>query len=311
LECVEIVGRSLLERMVDRFIAVEADPISILLLGGDVAPFRTARTNVTIEKVSDLSTAVRAKLSSFARRGIQHSFVSWASAYVETDLLDLFCFHRESRQSVTPTFNENGPLPLWVVDCSSKVSQSEACGFQETGQLSKSKYFVREYVNRVTAAQHLRTFAADILNRRCETDPAGKQVRPGVWMDDGADVHRRARIVAPAYIGCQATVQADALITRLSHVERNCRVEYGTVVEDSSILENTTVGICLDVCHSVASGTRILSLERGVVVEITDPRVMRYSAPPRNNSLRASQGLPQAVDVTATQLLPAFQFENI
>lgn len=67
----------------------------------------------------------------------------------------------------------------------------------------------------------------------------------------------------------------DTLITRHSSIEKNCCVNYGTVVEDSSILQNTEIGICLDVCHAIANGNRLLSQDRDVVIEISDPTVMR------------------------------------
>ena len=52
-------------------------------------------------------------------------------------------------------------------------------------------------------------------------------------------------------------------------------------MEDSSILANTHIGIWLDVCHSVANGNKLLSLGRDVVVEISDPSVMRFNGSAR------------------------------
>ena len=101
------------------------------------------------------------------------------------------------------------------------------------------------------------------------------EVRPGVWLDEGSEIHRRARVVAPAYIGCASKVRADALITRLSDIERDCCIDCGTVVEDTSVLANTTIGICLDLCHAVVSGNILLNLEREVLIEISDSRVLR------------------------------------
>jgi NDP-sugar pyrophosphorylase family protein len=286
LECVELAGRSLLERWLERFAAVEVEATTILVSAANQYRLPAMRANhgvVTIEVVRDLDISLKATIASYAHDGIQHAFISWASDYVETDLLDLLCFHRESKQGVTPTYNGDGPLSLWAVDCE-KARQSSVGKLLDARHTAKSRYFVREYVNRVTLPERLRTLGADILSRRCETAPAGMQVRPGVWLDAGAKVHRRTRIVAPAYIGCGSCIEADALITRLSTVDRNCRVQSGTVIEDSSILENTSVGICLDVCHSVASGNKLLNLKRGVVVEISDPRILWCTGPASENA---------------------------
>ena len=104
---------------------------------------------------------------------------------------------------------------------------------------------------------------------------------PGVWIEDQAEVHRRARIVAPAYIGRGSKISQDALITRFSSIERDCFVDCGTVIEESSLLANTHIGIWLDVCHAVVRGNKMLSLGRDVMIEISDPSIMRTAIPVR------------------------------
>jgi hypothetical protein len=73
----------------------------------------------------------------------------------------------------------------------------------------------------------------------------------------------------------------DTLITRFSSVEKGCYVDYGTVIEDSSILENTHVGIWLDVCNSLAKGSKLFNLERNVILEISDPSILRATSAAR------------------------------
>jgi carbonic anhydrase/acetyltransferase-like protein (isoleucine patch superfamily) len=132
-------------------------------------------------------------------------------------------------------------------------------------------------------------------------------------MDEGAEVHRRARIVAPAFIGCASKVKADALITRLSNIERDCCVDSGTVVEDSSILANTTVGICLDLCHAVTSGNKLWNLEREVTVQIVDPSVMRFSFATRKAAALSSEQIaaPEAtIALPKPQMPETWQFNS-
>ena len=52
-------------------------------------------------------------------------------------------------------------------------------------------------------------------------------------------------------------------------------MDYGTVVEDSSILAGTYIGIGLDLSHSIAHGTHLAHLNHDVMLEITDPTVVR------------------------------------
>jgi len=276
LECVEVAGCSLAERMIERFAAVNLETVCLLVESETLAPrFRGKFANLEVRAVSEVNAAIREALSGYSQQGIDHAFISSANAYVETDLLYLFCFHREARQAVTKTIDREGPLGLWVVDCAKTQALPMENFLEDAGQNRNSEYFIREYVKRLNHPGDLRQFASDMLRGRCRTGPCGREVRPGVWLDEEAEIHRRARIVAPAYIGCESKVQADALITRFSNIERDCCIECGTVVEDSSVLANTSVGIWLDLCHAVVSGNMLLNLEREVLIEIPDPRVLR------------------------------------
>jgi hypothetical protein len=195
--------------------------------------------------------------------------------YAETDLLDFVYFHREARKGVTRAFDHEGPLNLWVVDCTNYSRfDLEKMGAPDADRAS---YFVAGYVRRLLHPGDLRAIIADSLRGVCMMRPCGQEVRPGIWVDEGAEIDRRARIVAPAYIGCNTKVREDALVTRCSSIERDCCIDFGTIVEDSSILANTRVGIWLDVRHAVASGNKLMSLKHDVLLEIADPNVMRFT----------------------------------
>ena len=137
-----------------------------------------------------------------------------------------------------------------------------------------SDYLTTGYVNRLADARDLRRLVADAFQGRCAIRPRGREVKPGVWIDDGARVHRSARIVAPAYIGRGTRVRAAALVTRFSNLERRCLVDYGTAIEDSSVLPYTHVGRGLDVAHAVVEGSRLVNLSRNVAVTIRDANLI-------------------------------------
>ena len=179
-------------------------------------------------------------------------------------------------------------LDLWVVDCA-KAQYADAGDLfgppsKDDSLNSAAFYFVREYVSRLAHPRDLRRVACDALRGRCAMRPTGQETKPGIWIEDDAEVHRRARIVAPAYIGRGTKVKEDTLITRCSTVERGCCVDAGTVIEDSSVLPNTHIGIWLDVCHAIASGNKLFSLERDVMVEISDSNVMRANGSARKEA---------------------------
>ena len=271
----------MLESMIERFVRADVETITVLVAAEHscgVEPLRGAYENVSVRTVDDVLSAVSDQLRDYSQRSIEHSFVVSANVYAETDLLDLFYFHREARQVATRGMDRDGTLDLWVVDCA-QAHQSELEGLLAQAEKIGATYFIRDYVNRLQHPQDLRRLVSDALSGRCAMRPCGREVRPGIWIDAGAEIDRGARIVAPAYVGRSSKIQEDTLITRFSSIEKDCYVDCGTVVEDSSILANTHVGIWLEVRHAVANGNRFLSLEHEVVLEISDPCVMRSNRP--------------------------------
>lgn len=302
LACFDVLGRSVADRVIERFVRADVNLVSLLVQDGSsiVKPPFVGFKNVDVQIVSDLYAAICQRLKEYSRDGVEHAFVASANAYAETDLLDLFYFHRESRQTATRAIDCEGPLNLWVVDCSkadcSKVRPTDCQNLFAQAETSGASYFIRDYVKRLMHPRDLRQFASDMLRGCCSVRPPGQEIKRGIWIDDGAEVHRRARIVAPAYIGRGSNVMQDTLITRVSNIEKECYVDYGSVVENSSILQNTHIGICLDVCHAVASGNMLLSLGRNVVVEISDPSILRANSAvsksaPAKDRKRAKNGI--------------------
>jgi NDP-sugar pyrophosphorylase family protein len=134
------------------------------------------------------------------------------------------------------------------------------------------------YVNRLLHAGDIRHLVVDAFGARHSIRPSGRETRPGVWLDDNARVHSRARIEGPAYIGRGTRVEATALIAGFSSVERNCHIDCGTVVADSSILAHSYLGAWLDVSHAVVCGSRVAHLRHNVTVDIQDDRLIRKTS---------------------------------
>jgi hypothetical protein len=99
-----------------------------------------------------------------------------------------------------------------------------------------------------------------------------------VWVAKSARIHRKARIVAPAYIGVYSKIRAAALITRGTVVEHHAEIDCGTVVENSTVLPYTYIGAGLDVMHSVVGFHRLSHLIRKVEVEISDRKLVGMPA---------------------------------
>jgi len=139
-------------------------------------------------------------------------------------------------------------------------------------------YNSQAYVNRLESPRDLRRLVLDGFQSRCLLRPEGVETRPGIWICEGAQIERSARLVAPAFIGRNVQISDECLITRGSNVESSSHIDFGTAVENSSILANSYVGIGLDLTHSIVDGRNLFNLQHNVSLEITDPVVLRENS---------------------------------
>jgi len=281
--CLELLGRSVLERTTEIFQQFNIDRISILANRS----FAHTQTDVTraagqspVAWVSDAWGSVIQGLKNYRDAGVKTAFVTCMDAYAELDPFDALHFHWGQKRAVTRIAAPEGPLNMWIVDLAQFDYDSGVLAEDDATQF----YVVGGYINRLQTGKDLRRFVTDSLSGRCQFRPAGQEVRPGVWIGEGAQIDRGARIVSPAYIGRGSKVGDNCLITRCSNIERDCEIDMGTVVEDSSVLANSYVGIGLDVSHSIVAGNNLLNLTHDRVLEIADPDVIRENMVPRGEA---------------------------
>jgi NDP-sugar pyrophosphorylase family protein len=286
LAFVELLGRSLLEHTIDRLHREHVKLTSLIVhpdLAASMPLFRRRLGDVTVRVADDPWAAIAQILETYWENGCDCVLVTKPTVYMDADIADLLDFHRQGRRSVTRASDREGPLDLWVMSCN---PSEEVAGSSLTAALLQpdyfpASYFVKEYVRRISHMQDLRQLVTDAFLARCHLRPLGEQLRPGVWADQGVEIRRGVRIVGPAYLGARCTIGERAVITRFSNIERDCYIDYGTVIENSSVLPNTYVGVWLDVRRSVAHGNKLLNLERGVLVEVCDPRLLRSNVATR------------------------------
>lgn len=205
--------------------------------------------------------------------GLQTVLILRVGAYVEADLAALVCQHRQEGQAVTRAADQEGVLDLWAVDMQSFDGGDDL--FSALAETAAAECEVDGYVNRLYSPHDFRRLASDLLTGKCKARPRGTEIRPGIWMEEGVQVARGARVVAPAYIGREVRIADDCLITRCSNVESWSQVDFGTAIEDTSILTNTYVGIGLDLSQSIVDGDQLLNLRYEVRLCISDPVVMK------------------------------------
>lgn len=196
-------------------------------------------------------------------------------AYAEIDFERFIRFHLERQCRVSRVIHETETLDML---CISGSRRNDAASLFRSGLArcrSECEYFVHQgYINPLADARDLRQFAIDVLTLKTETSTAGREVRPGIWMAQGACVEKGARILAPSFIGASALVRHGAVITRCATIENHAQVDCGTVVENCTVLPYTNVGACLDLAHSVVGFHQIVHLRRGVVVDVADRKLL-------------------------------------
>ncbi len=194
--------------------------------------------------------------------------------YTEVDYDTLIQHHIDKHCAVTTARGRNNVgLDLFVLNASARADAATLfqSGFQRVRRECED-FTVAGYCNPLRNAADLRRLGIDGLLTANEIRPHGTEVKPGVWVGKAARIHRKARIIAPAFIGAQARVHASALITRGSIIEHHAEVDCGTVVENSTVLPFTRIGAGLDVMYSVVGFRRLAHLRQNVEVEIADEK---------------------------------------
>jgi NDP-sugar pyrophosphorylase family protein len=196
--------------------------------------------------------------------------------YTEIDYNDLLQYHTDCGGHITSVLDEAGdPLDVYVFSASRR-NEAAYLFRHQLRQFRKSvvSYHFGGYVNRLRSTYDFRQLSIDALMTRIELKPDGEEIKPGVWVGRGAQVHRRARVLSPAFIGAGSRVRAAAVVTRCTALEHHTVVDCGTVVENVSTLPFTYLGAGLDVAHSLVGHSRLFHLKRGVEVEFSDPRLV-------------------------------------
>ena len=219
--------------------------------------------------------AAEAAFNELAQAGTDLVLALRVGAYAELDFEQLVQFHLDQRNRVTAVEDSDGPLDIFVISASRR--NDAAYMFRHKLASFRSpcgRFRFSGYTNRLRHAGDLRRLASDSFAGKTHILPAGSQIKPGVWVEDGARIHHGARILAPAFVGAHSKVRAAVVLTRGAVIEHHCQIDCGTVVEDASVLPYTYLGAGLDLSHAVAGFRRVIHLHRNVAVEINDPKLV-------------------------------------
>jgi carbonic anhydrase/acetyltransferase-like protein (isoleucine patch superfamily) len=280
--CLDVLGMPVEERVVQRLRHFGITICSLITDSpAEAQPFLRcrsldSRTRPLHAGGEQLWQAAEQEFQSCAEDGAELIVVLRLGAYVEVDYEEMIQHHLDRRSCVTQAVDaNNSPLELFVLSGSARMDAAELFQSRLQHLRRESEPFeVKGYVNRLQSASDLRRLAVDGLLARNAAVPQGKEVKPGIWLGPSARVHRKARIVAPAYIGGGTKIRASALITRGTVVEQHAVVDCGTVVENTTVLPFTCLGAGLDAMHCVVGFRRVAHLARNVEVEVHDEKLV-------------------------------------
>ena len=280
----ELLGQSALERMMARLQSVGAQAISLVAEEDQFqvkAGMPGCRTeNVLLKQPGGIWPVIGSLVDEYATNGFDTILLIRVGAYVEFDFADFLQFHRDKGQAVTRASDRDGPLDFWMIN--GKHFREAGVFFHEekcmVGKAGAEYYGGAAYVNRLLHARDIRRLVTDALEQRLSIRPPGKEIRPGVWIDDNARLHPRARVEGPAYIGVGARIEATTLVAGLSNVERHSHIDCGTAVGGASILAHTYLGAWLAVSQAVVCGNKVANLRHNVTVEILDERLIKHTS---------------------------------
>ncbi|HXZ79875.1 MAG TPA: hypothetical protein VEG30_08100 [Terriglobales bacterium] len=261
-------------RTEERLRQSRVNSISLVAATGEDFPVHARTIREVFE--SPTTEAWKPQLLEYVRGGIEFVVLFLVNAYVEFDLQEWLEFRRERQSAVTGVCDQHGGLPMVLLDARQTREKAISSKFSNSPEL----FPVTGYVKRLANACALRELARDALQGRCELQPQGDEVREGIWIARGARIDPRARLLSPAYVGSNTKLRADVLLTRSAAVERNCEIDFGTSIEDASVLPGTYLGVGLSVAHAVVAGRLFMQVDRQLEMQIDDPALLDIARQP-------------------------------
>jgi hypothetical protein len=214
----------------------------------------------------------------YARSGVERILLLTLGAYSEIDFSDLLRFHLQSGSPVTNVSDDRGSLGISIIEAKAAVDHGAILRSRLSALSScSSTYEFTGYSNRLETVADYRRLGLHGLTGLCELKPLGREAGPGIWVGDGARISKSARVLGPAYIGAGSRLRPGALALGGVSIERNCDIDCGTVIENSSVLPRTYLGPGLHLSQSVVNGSRLLHLGRNLEVDLAETNLLGWT----------------------------------
>jgi mannose-1-phosphate guanylyltransferase / phosphomannomutase len=181
---------------------------------------------------------------------------TWGQVFSDTVNTGLYVIEPEVLAEVPP-----GELVDWSGDVFPKLLKRGAPLF---GYISDG------YWEDVGTHESYLKVQADVLARRVQTDIAGFEVSPGVWVADGAEVDPEAVLTGPLCIGDYAKIEAGAHLREYTVIGSNVVVKEGAFVHRAVVHNNVYIGQGVNLRGCVIGKNtdvmRLARIEEGAIV---------------------------------------------
>lgn len=267
----EILGRSLLDRTIDRL--RELPSVSVRVI--PEPPTSTSLLPARSAKPSSFITAWEDAIAQHLQNGADHLLLLRVGSYSDLDFEELLNYHRERDSPLTQAYGTGGALDLAVVDA--QCLRSAESPFRKALSAlipEQERYYYEGYANPLKQPQDFRKLVEDGLQGKCDLRPHGNEVARGIWVGAGAELHRSVTVEGPAFIGAGSRIAENCTITGSSSIERDCEIDCGTTVHQSCVLQGVYVGIGLNLHRTVVGPKKLFHLDRNVALDIDDDRLI-------------------------------------
>jgi len=268
---VELLGRSLLDRTIDRLRELRSISVRVI----SEPPTSTSLLPARSAKPSSFVTAWEDAIAQHLQKGADQLLLLRVGSYSDLDFEELLGYHREHNSLLTQVYGAGGALDLAVVNA--ECLRSAESPFRKALSAlipEQERYYYDGYVNHLKQPHEFRKLVEDGLQGKCGLRPHGSEVAPGIWAGVGAELHRSVTIEGPAFIGAGSRIAENCSITGSSSIERDCEIDCGTSIHQSSVLQGVYAGVGLNLHRTVVGPKRLFHLDRNVALDIDDERLI-------------------------------------
>jgi carbonic anhydrase/acetyltransferase-like protein (isoleucine patch superfamily) len=243
-------------------------------------------------------------LDDLAKQGVEQLLMIRLKSYAEMDLADLVRFHCQRRNSVTEVHDSRGQLGVCVLDHLALPAASKLeLPYRSTGS-ECIPYSFRGYAKRILSATERQELVGDSLTGACAMRPFGNEIREQVWVGKNVSLASSAKVIGPTYIGDRTIIRPGAIIGPFASVECDCVVDYGTSVEQSTVLPHTYLAPGLLIRNALVDGRYLEDLSFGAVVDL-HPAGLADRMQRRESDLQAASDVLAMTDSYALDLPPS------